>query len=168
MMDSTQHRDTKLPKEIEDSPDSDNDDTGIGRYYECIFCKRGFSTAQALGGHMNIHRRHRAEIRQRTAVATTPHNHMEEGPNSTHRPIRPTVSETLKNYNLYSQASSSVIARDVRVDRRVPHELSLFGEDLQLGFGGEDGGRHFGGGEGERRDGGEGELDLELRLGHEP
>nr|CAB3459794.1 unnamed protein product [Digitaria exilis] len=30
-------------------------------YYECVFCKRGFTTAQALGGHMNIHRRDRAK-----------------------------------------------------------------------------------------------------------
>ncbi|GER57787.1 zinc-finger protein 10 [Striga asiatica] len=29
---------------------------GVGRLYECVFCKRGFNTAQALGGHMNIHR----------------------------------------------------------------------------------------------------------------
>lgn len=29
-------------------------------YYECVFCKRGFTTPQALGGHMNIHRRDRA------------------------------------------------------------------------------------------------------------
>ncbi|KAI4963123.1 hypothetical protein ZWY2020_058225 [Hordeum vulgare] len=30
-------------------------------YYGCVFCKRGFTTAQALGGHMNIHRRDRAK-----------------------------------------------------------------------------------------------------------
>ncbi|CAA0823241.1 Transcriptional regulator TAC1 [Striga hermonthica] len=36
---------------------SKNDDLlGVGRLYECVFCKRGFNTAQALGGHMNIHR----------------------------------------------------------------------------------------------------------------
>ncbi|KAH0470458.1 hypothetical protein IEQ34_000181 [Dendrobium chrysotoxum] len=29
------------------------------RSYECNFCKRGFLNAQALGGHMNIHRRDR-------------------------------------------------------------------------------------------------------------
>ncbi|KQK23640.1 uncharacterized protein LOC104582432 [Brachypodium distachyon] len=29
------------------------------RYYDCVFCKRGFTTAQALGGHMNVHRRDR-------------------------------------------------------------------------------------------------------------
>lgn len=34
------------------------------RSYTCTFCKRGFSNAQALGGHMNIHRRDRARIRQ--------------------------------------------------------------------------------------------------------
>ncbi|XP_040381604.1 zinc finger protein STAMENLESS 1-like [Oryza brachyantha] len=28
-------------------------------YYECTFCKRGFTNAQALGGHMNIHRKDR-------------------------------------------------------------------------------------------------------------
>jgi hypothetical protein len=30
-------------------------------YYECAFCKRGFTTAQALSGHMNIHRRDRTK-----------------------------------------------------------------------------------------------------------
>ncbi|KAF8397425.1 hypothetical protein HHK36_016341 [Tetracentron sinense] len=34
------------------------------RSYECIFCKRGFSNAQALGGHMNIHRKDRAKLKQ--------------------------------------------------------------------------------------------------------
>lgn len=27
------------------------------RSYDCTFCKRGFTNAQALGGHMNIHRK---------------------------------------------------------------------------------------------------------------
>lgn len=34
------------------------------RSYTCAFCKRGFSNAQALGGHMNIHRRDRAKLKQ--------------------------------------------------------------------------------------------------------
>lgn len=50
---------------IDRSSDQNNDDDhdhhmGIGRSYECVFCKRGFTTAQALGGHMNIHRKDRA------------------------------------------------------------------------------------------------------------
>ncbi|CAM0949002.1 unnamed protein product [Alopecurus aequalis] len=28
-------------------------------HHECSFCKRGFTNAQALGGHMNIHRKER-------------------------------------------------------------------------------------------------------------
>ncbi|KAI3449742.1 hypothetical protein Pfo_006407 [Paulownia fortunei] len=40
--------------------EQENNDLGVGRSYECVFCKRGFNTAQALGGHMNIHRKDRA------------------------------------------------------------------------------------------------------------
>ncbi|KAK3226321.1 hypothetical protein Dsin_006183 [Dipteronia sinensis] len=36
----------------------------VNKSYTCAFCKRGFSNAQALGGHMNIHRRDRAKLRQ--------------------------------------------------------------------------------------------------------
>ncbi|XP_050369287.1 transcriptional regulator TAC1-like [Argentina anserina] len=32
--------------------------------YECTFCRRGFSNAQALGGHMNIHRKDKAKLKQ--------------------------------------------------------------------------------------------------------
>lgn len=34
------------------------------RIYECSFCKKGFSNAQALGGHMNIHRKDKAKLKQ--------------------------------------------------------------------------------------------------------
>lgn len=34
-------------------------DPSSKRSYECVFCKRGFTNAQALGGHMNIHRKDR-------------------------------------------------------------------------------------------------------------
>ncbi|KAI3494794.1 hypothetical protein L1887_40406 [Cichorium endivia] len=32
--------------------------------YTCTFCKREFRSAQALGGHMNVHRRDRARLHQ--------------------------------------------------------------------------------------------------------
>ncbi|KAI9196602.1 hypothetical protein LWI28_025345 [Acer negundo] len=35
------------------------------RSYTCSFCKREFRSAQALGGHMNVHRRDRARARLR-------------------------------------------------------------------------------------------------------
>lgn len=49
------------------------------RFYECIFCKRGFTNAQALGGHMNIHRKDRQRIgndskRVHTSSSSRPHS----------------------------------------------------------------------------------------------
>ncbi|KAK9279756.1 hypothetical protein L1049_013438 [Liquidambar formosana] len=43
---------------------SDDQAPKQGRFYECTFCKRGFSNAQALGGHMNIHRKDKAKLKQ--------------------------------------------------------------------------------------------------------
>ncbi|KAJ4824384.1 hypothetical protein Tsubulata_026327 [Turnera subulata] len=40
------------------------------RSYSCSFCKREFRSAQALGGHMNVHRRDRARLKQ----SLSPHN----------------------------------------------------------------------------------------------
>ncbi|XP_039173824.1 transcriptional regulator SUPERMAN-like [Eucalyptus grandis] len=42
---------------------TDHDQSPV-KSYTCAFCKRGFSNAQALGGHMNIHRRDRAKLRE--------------------------------------------------------------------------------------------------------
>ncbi|XP_027069185.1 zinc finger protein 10-like [Coffea arabica] len=39
------------------------------RSYTCSFCRREFKSAQALGGHMNVHRRDRARLKQ----SPTPH-----------------------------------------------------------------------------------------------
>lgn len=47
-------------KSSSEETDQITDDMGTGRSYECVYCKRGFTTAQALGGHMNIHRKDRA------------------------------------------------------------------------------------------------------------
>ncbi|RZC11979.1 Zinc finger protein 10 [Glycine soja] len=40
------------------------------RSYSCTFCRKEFRSAQALGGHMNVHRRDRARLHQ----ASVPHN----------------------------------------------------------------------------------------------
>ncbi|XP_018438719.1 transcriptional regulator SUPERMAN [Raphanus sativus] len=44
------------------------------RSYTCSFCKREFRSAQALGGHMNVHRRDRARLRlqQSSSSSSTP------------------------------------------------------------------------------------------------
>lgn len=46
------------------SDDLEGSGSGHVKSYTCAFCKRGFSNAQALGGHMNIHRKDRAKLRQ--------------------------------------------------------------------------------------------------------
>ncbi|KAK8688854.1 hypothetical protein V6N13_087592 [Hibiscus sabdariffa] len=43
------------------------------RSYSCSFCGREFRSAQALGGHMNVHRRDRARLKQ--SPPTDPHHH---------------------------------------------------------------------------------------------
>ncbi|KAK4782667.1 hypothetical protein SAY86_007041 [Trapa natans] len=52
--------------------------TGISwppRSYSCSFCKREFRSAQALGGHMNVHRRDRARLRQSSPDVEDLHQH---------------------------------------------------------------------------------------------
>ncbi|KAL5569023.1 hypothetical protein UlMin_025598 [Ulmus minor] len=56
------------------------------RSYSCSFCMREFRSAQALGGHMNIHRRDRARLKQ-TLISpnldnTNISNHLHQNPNS--------------------------------------------------------------------------------------
>ncbi|KAF8091179.1 hypothetical protein N665_0452s0048 [Sinapis alba] len=60
--------------------------SGQSRTYICYFCERGFSNAQALGGHMNIHRKDRAKLRQSNlkeddredSICTTSKNRFEQ------------------------------------------------------------------------------------------
>ncbi|XP_076890647.1 uncharacterized protein LOC143541803 [Bidens hawaiensis] len=51
------------------SPNSSKE--GLGRSYECNFCKRGFTNAQALGGHMNIHRKDKAKAKKHNTASIT-------------------------------------------------------------------------------------------------
>ncbi|KAK6947431.1 hypothetical protein RJ641_000904 [Dillenia turbinata] len=41
------------------------------RSYTCTFCRREFPSAQALGGHMNVHRRDRARLYQALPSSAT-------------------------------------------------------------------------------------------------
>ncbi|KAB2095285.1 hypothetical protein ES319_A01G026000v1 [Gossypium barbadense] len=49
------------------------------RSYTCSFCKREFRSAQALGGHMNVHRRDRARLRQSPPPPPKDHHHHHHG-----------------------------------------------------------------------------------------
>ncbi|KAM0013138.1 putative transcription factor C2H2 family [Helianthus debilis subsp. tardiflorus] len=41
------------------------------RSYSCSFCRREFRSAQALGGHMNVHRREKAKFKQNVNSTTS-------------------------------------------------------------------------------------------------
>lgn len=43
------------------------------RSYSCSFCGREFRSAQALGGHMNVHRRDRARLKQSSSLTSESH-----------------------------------------------------------------------------------------------
>ncbi|EYU32971.1 hypothetical protein ABFS82_07G043300 [Erythranthe guttata] len=76
---SSNSSDNFVPPENDHRPEnSTGDSAGVGRSYECTFCKRGFTNAQALGGHMNIHRRDKAKAKQKNRddeiTSNTPSN----------------------------------------------------------------------------------------------
>ncbi|EES11345.1 hypothetical protein BDA96_06G215500 [Sorghum bicolor] len=56
-----------IGRHVPDDVVADDDDALGGswppRSYTCAFCRREFKSAQALGGHMNVHRRDRARMR---------------------------------------------------------------------------------------------------------
>ncbi|KAL9997929.1 putative transcription factor C2H2 family [Helianthus debilis subsp. tardiflorus] len=55
---------------VESGREDNNGEESFGEFswppksYTCSFCKREFRSAQALGGHMNVHRREKAKLRQ--------------------------------------------------------------------------------------------------------
>ncbi|CAL9002614.1 unnamed protein product [Prunus brigantina] len=59
------------------------------RSYSCSFCRREFRSAQALGGHMNVHRRDRARLKQSPNDETTlqNHHHLDDHSVQNHNPF---------------------------------------------------------------------------------
>ncbi|XVE99603.1 hypothetical protein REPUB_Repub03eG0214500 [Reevesia pubescens] len=51
------------------------------RSYSCSFCRREFRSAQALGGHMNVHRRDRARLKQSLSPNNEVFPHQNHNPN---------------------------------------------------------------------------------------
>lgn len=64
-------RDEDDDEESSSEEESGNNNSNSGRPYECMFCRRGFTTAQALGGHMNIHRKDRASANNNNKPITS-------------------------------------------------------------------------------------------------
>ncbi|RDX90814.1 Zinc finger protein 10, partial [Mucuna pruriens] len=80
------------------------------RNYACSFCKREFKSAQALGGHMNVHRRDRARLRSSSLPSSSwasecPKPNPSIKPNPTH--ISPSSSPSCLSNKLLNCAHIS-------------------------------------------------------------
>ncbi|WVY97371.1 hypothetical protein V8G54_029522 [Vigna mungo] len=157
------------PENLSDENDQEEaqDDTGgTKRSYECTFCKRGFTNAQALGGHMNIHRKDRAKAKQFTLDASPsiktlnqqharPNYSVLESQRNCDKHFHPPPPASAFYYEFYEPRSRSLSLNQ-----------ELRGANLSLQIGPS---HHVGDdihqARGNQKDS---EVDLELRLGHHP
>ncbi|KAK1357219.1 Transcriptional regulator SUPERMAN [Heracleum sosnowskyi] len=146
------------------------------RTYNCNFCKGGFSNAQALGGHMNIHRKDKAKLKQSRPVTESRPQQNLENTKTTLFPasnlVPPTISTSSEriaavadnwtwNHYLEKNYTTSTTKSDECFVQE-PRQLTLFNKttlkvDDQKPFQKELSSSVCHGAE----------LDLELRLGHE-
>ncbi|KAG6483910.1 hypothetical protein ZIOFF_060696 [Zingiber officinale] len=121
---------------------SGDDDADAGTrphpYYGCTFCKRGFSNAQALGGHMNIHRKDRAKAvaPPPPAVPSSPERGVDQGyyyacyggGQSAYSPLsssaRRLLGEDLRNEFLQGRPENTSPASTSRSHSRLVHVLT--------------------------------------------
>ncbi|KAH0448248.1 hypothetical protein IEQ34_022048 [Dendrobium chrysotoxum] len=146
----------------EPAADEPGTSTGSARFYDCVYCKRGFTTAQALGGHMNMHRHDRARLRPTRPSSSSPRK-SEEAYHPYSRAQRPpgpppkqSGEQSSSSYVVYFPASSEEGSQRAT-------ELVQAGEELQLGLGGSGPKEEK---EKKKKEVVEEDLDLELRLGH--
>lgn len=190
--------DSKCSSEETDRSDQTSDEAGTGRSYGCVFCKRGFTTAQALGGHMNIHRKDRAKTRPaNSSIFPIPDetyvslSHRSYLPISTYPQHYYPVPESHIRFQPYFPATTSIwgTTRASYGHDNIggfcyqdPPNPMMYAEEeewqhnlsLQVGVGPSndvivnDGGNNKGKSKIQVEKEDDDELDLELRLGHDP
>ncbi|MCE5166659.1 hypothetical protein HAX54_023603 [Datura stramonium] len=144
MKKSSTHHDHQ---EVDLQPKHEN---GIGRSYECVFCKRGFNTAQALGGHMNIHRKDRIRNRSNQnqhAVAAYLNCRTYIPAHSSTSTIRINHHNNGSEVNTNNQQCLNLLGLSLQFGAAAGHVVEL--ENME-----------------ENKGTTEDDLDLELRLGH--
>lgn len=154
------HQPTSDQKTIDRDEQGASVVTTLARSYECNFCKRGFSNAQALGGHMNIHRKDKAKLKQQSSnqthqpssldihheVAMVPSDEERSNPTQQHQVS--SKDETLRQLPLFEESPTS--SENQNLQGQIHHGAIITQRDLSSGQGSSL------------------ELDLELRLGPEP
>ncbi|GLJ41695.1 hypothetical protein SUGI_0862970 [Cryptomeria japonica] len=97
--------------------DTDGSSTWPPRSYTCSFCRKIFRSAQALGGHMNVHRRDRARLRQGIAIDVDNNNSyphessfpFDNPPRELYYVYQPQSADHLYNSNDISSEKSSFV-----------------------------------------------------------
>lgn len=84
--------------------------------FTCNFCKRQFRSAQALGGHMNVHRKDRARLRLLSSSSFDDHNH---NPDFTSSPSSKFLPYTHHPLPFLSSPSSSSFDEEKKLE--LPH-----------------------------------------------
>ncbi|KAI3801051.1 hypothetical protein L1987_29152 [Smallanthus sonchifolius] len=126
------------------------------RNFTCNFCKKEYKSAQALGGHMNIHRRDKARLE----FSSPPYLHPNPNPNPNYRspPARylpyhsslfPTTSAKDEQQKLMVACSGPAMEDHERNGTRVWKKYEILNMEMEML---KDHGNNI-------------ELDLELRLG---
>ncbi|TKY51890.1 Transcriptional regulator TAC1 [Spatholobus suberectus] len=168
-----------LSEEIDHQEEAHDDTGGTKRSYECTFCKRGFTNAQALGGHMNIHRKDRAKAKQFTPDASPSITNKFNSDESMALPFvseilnQPTtpysILESQRNGDMHSHPPPPAHAfyYEFYNPRSRPLSLNqeLRGANLSLQTGPSHADDVHQVRRGNQKDS---EVDLELRLGHDP
>ncbi|CAA2988071.1 transcriptional regulator TAC1-like [Olea europaea subsp. europaea] len=157
---------------------NDDDNTGVGRSYECNFCKRGFTNAQALGGHMNIHRKDKAKAKHKKQEGSSIQNKYTNEdfldsrffppvPSSDHHQTNRNYFTAVRNYQVYLPSSNPTLSAHDLHQTNLPQENIIFFDDhkdanlsLRIGSPPSNDGQN------EKVNEKENEVDLELRLGH--
>ncbi|XAR58955.1 hypothetical protein NMG60_11014549 [Bertholletia excelsa] len=162
--------DQAAPENPDQAGEEQAGDPGQGqpRSYECNFCKKGFSSAQALGGHMNIHRKDKAKLKQETTShqqpkSTSSYSARDRAGTGT---AHPPDTRSGEGQSINRPWPCIFPPGGDHAGSRVQVQLPLFAETASHR---EDqrnrSSNPVAGGEGPRSGP---ELDLELRLGHEP
>lgn len=86
------------------------------RSYSCSFCKREFRSAQALGGHMNVHRRDRARLKHESLKPQI----------ETHHQIPPKNNPFTSLTDLQQHPSSQLVCNENLVFNPNPKSSSSF------------------------------------------
>ncbi|RHN59085.1 putative transcription factor C2H2 family [Medicago truncatula] len=99
------------------------------RSYSCSFCRREFRSAQALGGHMNVHRKDRARLKQQPQndqilYHNHHHHHHHELEIATHHVQNPLIQNVYNNNLFPNSPSCGLVYNKTNPNSHLDHFVS--------------------------------------------